>query len=59
MDLSTRLLGGGPVSKSLCDGTTDNKNIVVDTLDEEDDDIESNHGVVKVVVELHSRDTHR
>ena len=29
-------------------------NVVVDTLDEEDDDKESNHSVVKVVVELYS-----
>ena len=32
---------------------TDNMNVVVDTLDEEDDDKESNHGAVKVVVELY------
>ena len=40
--------GRGPGSKSLCDDTTDNKNVVADTLDEEDDDIESKHldGVV-------------
>ena len=28
-------------------------NVVVDTLDEKDDDKESNHSVVKVVVELY------
>ena len=45
---NTRLLGGGPGSKSLCDDTTGNMNVVADTLDEEDDDIESRHlnGVV-------------
>ena len=44
VDLSTRLLGGGPGSESLCDDTTDNRNVVADTPDEDDDDNESNHG---------------
>ena len=52
---NTRLLGGGPGSESLCDDTTDNRNVVADTLDEDDDDKESNHGVMKVVVELYFR----
>ena len=43
----------------LCDDTMDNTNVVVDTLDEEDDDKESTHGVVKVVVELYFIPIHR
>ena len=48
---NTRLLGGGPGSESLCDDTTDNKN-VVDTLDKEsDDDMEESKHLYGVVVE--------
>ena len=51
--------GGGPGFESLSDDTMDNMNVVVDTLDEEDDDKESNHSVVKVVVELYFISIHR
>ena len=39
---------GGLDYESLCDDTTDNTNVVADTLEEEDDDNESKHlyGVV-------------
>ena len=55
MDLSTRLLGGGPGSESLCDDTTDNMNVVADTLDEVLDEESINHDDVVVEIELYSR----
>ena len=46
---NTRLLGGGPGSESLSDDTTDKRNVVQDSLEDEDDDKESKHlYVVKI-----------
>ena len=37
---TARLLGGGPGFESLCDDTTDNMNVVLDSLDRDDDDLD-------------------
>ena len=49
----------GPGFESLCDDTTDNMNVVVDTLDEVLDEESKKHDVVVVEIELYFIPIHR